>query len=129
MCMIIIMLMLTITIPYLCLLVKPQSQVTKTAVSITVSIIVLLLIAIVVVLGLLGCVIYFKQRNKDFHFQVKYKRKVDDDDELHTLDAPPENYNFESDNKSELNSADTLHKDPDCSKKPVDSEPHLESVV
>ena len=108
------MLMLTITIPYLCLLVKPQSQVTKTPVSITVSIVVLLIV-IVVVLGLLGCVIYF--------------RKVDDDDELHTPDAPPENYNFESDNKSELNSADTLHKDPDCSKKPVDSEPHLESMV
>lgn len=121
------MLMLAINIPYLFFLVKPRSQVTKTAVSIAVPIAVLLLVAIVAVLGLLGCVAYFKYRNKDFPFQFKYKKGVDDD--LRTLDAPPENYNFESDEKSDLSSADKPQKDPDCSKKPVDSEPHLETMM
>ena len=87
-------------------------------VSITVPIIVLVLVAIAVFLGVLGCVTYFKRRNNDLPFQFKYMRDGDDLDDLQTLDAQPENCEFEPSEKSDLGAHSMPHEDVDRYEKP-----------
>ena len=103
---------------------QPQAQSsTNSTVAIAVPVIIFVVLCFISLLSVLGCMVYCKRRHTFIPFQLQFQKMKDgDQDDLVTLDAMPENYEFEPDEvKSDLGNENSSshNEDPDRYEKPA----------